>query len=252
MKSYYAKCLNCEKSVHVTNKKRPQKFCSHYCSREFKNKIPVIGIRSNLLKVIEEVSPTYAANGNPIRMVMCVCDCGNYRVKQLASVKSGIAKSCGCLNKVHIRKIQSAFLKHNLCGHPLHNAWGNMKQRCFNNKCKSWKYYGGRGVKICDEWVKDFKAFYNWAINNGWQKGLHLDKDILGDGLLYSPYTCCFITKSKNSENTRKVRYIDYDGVRMSLANLSKKYKLPRYVIIKRIKLNWDLYKVFNTPVKIK
>lgn len=252
MKSYYIKCPNCNGDVHVTNHIRPQQYCSHYCSRQFKKKIPVVGFKINRIEIVEEINPKYAANGNPIRMVKCVCVCGNYTVRTLTSVKTGNAKSCGCLNSEHIKKIQSKFIKHNLCWHPLHHAWRAMKQRCLNINNPSWKYYGGRGVKICSEWINDFCNFYDWAISSGWQEGLHLDKDIKGNGLLYSPGTCCFVTKRQNSQKTRKVRYIMVNGVEMSLYDLSIKFGLNRHVIIKRLKLGWDLDKTLNTPVKTK
>lgn len=252
MKTHYEKCLNCENMVHVTNRQRPQRFCSHYCSRDFKKKIPVVGFKVNRLEIVEELYPNMGTNGKLIRMVRCLCKCGNYSIKTLTSVKSGVAKSCGCLSREHIIKIQSLFIKHNLCRHPLHSAWGAMKQRCLNPNHPSWEYYGGRGVKIYEEWINDFKSFYDWAISAGWEKGLQLDKDIKGDGFLYSPNTCCFVTKRQNSQKTRKVRYIMVNGVETSLYDLSIKFGLKRYVIIKRLKLGWDLDKTLTTPVKTK
>jgi len=87
-----------------------------------------------------------------------------------------------------------------LITHPLYQVWAGIKDRCYNTNCKTFNRYGGRGVVICEEWKNNFKKFYDWAINNGWEQGLEIDKDVkakeLGiPPLLYSPEMCCFVTK---------------------------------------------------------
>lgn len=250
MKTYYAKCLNCDNNVHVTNKKRPQRFCSHNCYMEFNKDVSYVGFKVNYLEVIGDDIPRYNKKGHPIRMVKCLCVCGRFSIKTLTSVKTGLAKSCGCFSKEYIKKAQFSNIKHGLCRHPLYIAWIAMRQRCYNVNYIGYKYYGGRGVIVCDEWNNSFNCFYEWGISHGWQKGLHLDKDIKGNGLVYSPETCCFVTKSDNGKKTRKIRYILLDGVETSLSDLSKRFYLKRYVIIKRLKLGWDLNKTLTTPVK--
>ena len=98
----------------------------------------------------------------------------------------------------------SYLYKHGLSKDPLYSRWKTMKQRCYNPKCKSYKNYGGRGIQVCQEWKNDFLAFYNWAINNGYQKELEIDrKDNDGN---YTPENCRFVTRSKNNKNRRKKR----------------------------------------------
>lgn len=81
---------------------------------------------------------------------------------------------------------------HGLNDHPLYRKWNGFKTRCYNKNNPKYHRYGGRGVIVCNEWVNNFKAFYDWAILNGWEEGLQIDKDIkahkLGkEGLIYSP-----------------------------------------------------------------
>lgn len=139
--------------------------------------------------------------------------------------------------------------EHGLTNHKLFTVWWNMKQRCYDPKQTNYKNYGGRGVKVCDEWISDFKAFYDWAINNGWKYGLHIDKDIIGDGKLYSPDTCCFVTRKEN--NNRKRSNVIYNGKRQSLSELSKEYKIHYPLLILRIKLGWSLEESLLTPVRL-
>ena len=54
----------------------------------------------------------------------------------------------------------------------LHRTWTNMKQRCHNPKNDDYSYYGARGIKVCDEWVNDFKAFYDWSMSHGYEEHL--------------------------------------------------------------------------------
>ena len=77
--------------------------------------------------------------------------------------------------------------------------FSGMKQRCYNPNCKSYPLWGGKGIKICDEWLNDPKKFDIWAINNGWQDGLTIDRiDSKGN---YTPENCRWVTREDNGRN---------------------------------------------------
>ena len=130
-----------------------------------------------------------------------LCECGVIKELDMACVNSGNTKSCGCLRK-ELRKV-NPITKHNMSAHPLYSVWDGIKSRCYNKNHTGYSYYGGRGVEMCDEWRKDFKAFYEWAIDNGWRRGLQVDKDIKGTGLMYSPNDCLIVTPKQNSARRR-------------------------------------------------
>lgn len=94
----------------------------------------------------------------------------------------------------------------------LYGVWRAMHQRCFDKTSKSYHRYGGRGVTICPAWYKNFNAFEEWALTNGWQQGLQLDKDIKSNMLgisppVYSPDTCQFITRKHNSLHSSATKF---------------------------------------------
>ena len=86
-------------------------------------------------------------------------------------------------------------------------VWCGMKGRCYGVNNSAYRYYGLKGVTVCDEWINDFEAFEKWAFANGWKKGLHIDKDLIceRDGIspkIYSPQTCIIVSKGVNSNIT--------------------------------------------------
>lgn len=82
----------------------------------------------------------------------------------------------------------------------LRKAYYNMKARCYNPAHPQYRMYGAKGVRICDWWLgpDGFTHFRQWALGNGYSEGLHLDKDKLGNGSIYSPLTCCWLSPKEN------------------------------------------------------
>ena len=80
--------------------------------------------------------------------------------------------------------------------HSIYNKWSGMKQRCYNPNNKHYKDYSSKGIDVCPEWLNDSKAFFEWAVENGWRKGLWLDRIDKDKG--YSPDNCVFISKRTN------------------------------------------------------
>jgi hypothetical protein len=100
---------------------------------------------------------------------------------------------------------------HGMANTHIYAVWMNMKARCNNPNGKDYRYYGGRGIRVCDEWG-DFVNFKKWADENGYDQSLEIDrKDNNGD---YSPANCRFITHAINSRNRSRGRQWIIDGVR--------------------------------------
>jgi hypothetical protein len=124
-----------------------------------------------------------------------------------------------------------------------------MKRRAYDKNNKQFKNYGGRGVVVCEAWKNDFKSFYDWAISNGWRKGLELDKDKLAPqqlGDIYSPEFCSFLTPQENSWNTSKNRLIEYKGTIKCLAEWAKELGINYKALHARLAVGWSVDKAFT------
>lgn len=127
---------------------------------------------------------------------LCHCDCGNDCVVNAHELIAHDTSSCGC-----IRKERNNNTKHGKRWTKLYGVWLEIKQRCNNSRCKSYKYYGAKGVIICQEWSGDFMNFHNWAMNNGYTEGLTIDRiNPFGN---YEPSNCRWITIQEQARNKR-------------------------------------------------
>ena len=132
----------------------------------------------------------------------CLCDCGNIVHAVGCDLTRGHTKSCGCLRRA---KITEYNIKHGLSHIRIHTIWCGMKERCYNPNATNYQYYGGKGIAICEEWLHDFQAFYDWAVANGYREGLSIDrKDSDGN---YCPQNCMWITRSENTTRANIKRW---------------------------------------------
>lgn len=179
------------------------------------------------------------------------CVCGNIKAIREHEVRTLKVLSCGCL----ISKTQKELhLTHGLSKHPLYGVWKAMVDRCHNPGNKQFPDYGALGIVVCEVWRNDFVSFYDWCLNNGWKRGLHLDKDYIpmkrGEKpKLYSPETCCFLVRKRNNAHKKNSIMVEFNGVMISLVEVAEKYGLrPRFVRGRMKKFNWDLNKALITP----
>lgn len=132
----------------------------------------------------------------------CQCDCGNEVFVPGRSLRAGMTKSCGCFQRESRYDKSKAYRKHGMAKTRIYSIWNSMRDRCNNPNCSGYEHYGARGIKVCDEWNKDFCLFYVWAINNGYTDSLTIDRmDVNGD---YTPTNCRFVDMSVQQFNKRK------------------------------------------------
>ncbi len=133
----------------------------------------------------------------------CVCDCGNVVYVDSYFLKAGKTKSCGCLKREMISALNRKHEGKKL--HPrLYRIWLNMRTRCMNPKYKEFDRYGGRGIRICDEW-NDFSAFCSWSLSHGYSDGLTIER-VDNDGN-YEPSNCAWIPLADQARNKGKRRW---------------------------------------------
>lgn len=138
------------------------------------------------------------------------CFCGKEFVTMIAKVKCGHTKSCGCYNK---HRVQETLSKGARAGTRLYKIYKGIKQRCYNSRNKWYSRYGGRGIKLCNDW-KDYEVFKKWAMENGYKSNLTIDRK--NSDLGYFPENCRWITQSdqvlNKAHNPRKHK-TPYKGV---------------------------------------
>lgn len=180
----------------------------------------------------------------------CKCNkCGrefeNSIVDYRKRVKKGIKTvTCGCYD----RHYDNFFYKNGLSKTRQRFIYNNMKARCYNKKDKRYKDYGGRGIKICDEWLNDFIDFYNWAMDNGYNDDLTIDR-INNDGN-YEPNNCRWITLKEQINNRRNTVFIEYNGTKKPLTEWAREYNIPINTLRKRLSTGWDIETALNKKVK--
>lgn len=184
------------------------------------------------------------SNKNGRALWLCQCDCGNTKTIIASSLLNGLTISCGCYNKEHSKEIHS---KHKQSYSKLYKVWNAMKTRCYNRNFMYYCNYGGRGIKICDEW-KDFINFYNWAIQNGYKEGLTIDRINNDDD--YKPNNCRWITRKQQNNNMRKNILIEYNGKKQTISEWANEYNLSRVALYYRLKRKWDIEKALTTTLQ--
>lgn len=135
-----------------------------------------------------------------VAFVDCVCVCGSTKKVIVKSLIHGRSKSCGCL---HNELLTDRNTTHGKCGSTEYSAWQNMKHRCYDESNDFYRDYGARGIKVCDEWLHDFKSFYDYVGDKPSPK--HSIDRIDNDGN-YEPGNVRWTTSDIQGQNTRLKR----------------------------------------------
>lgn len=196
----------------------------------------LVGKKFGRLTVVSREENIRSNTGRSHVMYMCKCDCGNSVVIKAENLRSGNTKSCGCLEK-EINKEKST--KHGMTHNRLYNVWQGMKLRCYDKNHKAYKNYGGRGITVCDEWLHDFQAFYDWSMSNGYDENAPhgqctIDRKDNNKG--YSPENCQWVTMKEQQMNKRNNYIVSYKGQDVPLSAVAEQEKIDRDTLASRLK----------------
>lgn len=210
------------------------------CSKKGKIRKNLIGKRFGKLVVVELDS---IKDGESYWR--CECDCGNDVIVSRGHLKSGITKSCGCMHKEVMVKRNTT---HGLTNTRLFKIWQGILNRCNNVHSKFYYRYGGRGIKVCDEWKDNFMSFYNWSMENGYKDDLTIDRiEVNGD---YEPNNCQWTTRKEQARNTSRNIKILVDGQELTTWEIEKEYNIPMDIVRERYYRGWSGNRIVNTPVR--
>lgn len=135
---------------------------------------------------------------------LCKCDCGNVKIVLSSSLVNGSTTSCGCAQKEAAAETGRSTATHGQSKTSLYYVWRGIINRTENMDCDHYQWYGGRGIKMCHEWRDDYTAFRDWAMENGYKKGLSIDR--IDNNKDYSPDNCQWISISENVKKSLKER----------------------------------------------
>lgn len=164
---------------------------------------------------------------------LCKCDCGKEVVCYQYNLERGTSTSCGCLRSYYAKKTRSC---HGESTSKFYKKWSSIKTRCYNKNTPCYKNYGGRGIKMCDEWL-DFWNFREWAYKNGYSEGLTLERiDVNGN---YEPSNCKWIPMEEQAINKRNNSFIEYGGKKQTISQWSKELGVGKEVLSYRYRAGW-------------
>ena len=187
----------------------------------------------------------------------CVCDCGVQTDVPIMHLRSGNTTSCGCVQAIQRSKnghstiaiVQAKNIKHGYTksGKKLiYRVWQGIKERCLNPKNKSYKDYGGRGIKVCERWMK----FENFIADMGDRpSNLYSIERRDNDGD-YEPGNCCWVQKRQQARNSRNNRIIEYNGKSQTLIEWAEELGMTYRTLVTRLHRGWSVERALSTRIK--
>ena len=189
--------------------------------------------------------PIIRKDGRKKTAFVCRCDCGNEVVVAGSNLKNGNTQSCGCTRR---EKIGAFNRSHGKSHTRLYAIWCRMKQRCTNPKTNEYGFYGGRGIKVCDEWANSFDAFESWALNAGYDDSLTIDR--IDTDLSYTPENCRWVSRKEQSNNKRDNHKLTFDGKTQTISMWAEETGIDRRAITQRLKRGWSVEDALTRPIR--
>lgn len=172
----------------------------------------------------------------------CKCECGTLKTIHANTLRNGDSKSCGCLRDEIARAKQTT---HGMRGTRTYDTWRGIKGRCLNKDDKAYLDYGGRGVTVCDHWLKFENFFADMGVR---PEGLTIDrKDNDGD---YTPENCRWATQKEQCNNRRNNRIIEYNGEKKTLTAWAEFIGIGWSTLHQRLEKGWSVERALTTPLQ--
>lgn len=181
-----------------------------------------------------------APNKGKATMWRCRCYCGTEKIVHGTSLKSG--KSAMCRKCSYLSRKPRL---HGLSHHPLYRIWQRIKSSTTNPNHQDYEWYGGKGVRVCEEWFDDFLKFYEWSISNGYQPGLTIDRiEVNGD---YEPSNCRWVPFKEQTLNRTDNVWLTHDGITRTIHEWSQITGIKPSTLYARYHRGWPPTKILST-----
>lgn len=206
------------------------------------NAIDITGQKFGKLFVVKRCG---SANGQALWL--CRCDCGNMSTVRGYQLRHGLIYTCGKCEKNHGKITHGMTVEKEA---RIYRTWINMKDRCGNPKYIGYHNYGGRGITVCPEWVGKggFERFYEWAMENGYNDALTIDRIDGEKG--YCPENCKWSTTAEQSLHKRTNRIIEIGGRTQTITEWSREYGMRTDTVAYRIKHGMSAIEALTMPLR--
>ena len=213
-----------------------------------KVKDDLTGMVFGRLTVLKQIEDHVFPSGQHHSRWLCECSCQDHNIIEVvgSNLKRGNTTSCGCvykemlptLNKTHGDSRRER----------LYTIWANMKARCFNPNSKDYKAYGGRGITVCQEWKDNYVAFKKWAIQNGYDNKLTIDRiDVNKD---YEPSNCRWTDMVVQENNRTNNHMLEFGGESHTILEWSRITEINPNTICTRLRRGWSIQKTLTIKPK--
>jgi hypothetical protein len=172
-----------------------------------------------------------------------ICACGSFINVVAGDLKSGHTKSCGCLNK---EKVIERNTTHGMAYNPLYYIWYEMINRCYNTNHKSYKYYGAKGIKVCQRWLDSLENFIE---DMGERPESYTVERVNRKGD-YCKENCIWATRKVQQNNTSRNVWLEFKEEKKTIAQWAYFYGIPYNTLWQRLKVGWSIEKALTIKVK--
>lgn len=210
-----------------------------------KVKESLVGQVFGRLTVLEQVEDHVLPSGQHQAQWLCECSCSEHnRIKAIGSnLNRGNTSSCGCLYKETRRTINKTHGDSRR--KRLYTIWANMKSRCFNKNNDDYETYGGRGITVCEEWKEDYVEFKEWALNNGYNNSLTIDRINVDKN--YNPSNCRWVNMVTQENNRTNNHMLDLNGESHTVQEWSRITGINANTLYTRLSRGWSIEKALTT-----
>lgn len=229
--------------VLTMNEEQPSPTATHSSVDTMRGRQDLTGKKFHRWTVIKWHHFTPRGKETPFHHWECRCECGKTKLVEQYTLTMGTSKSCGCM----MREIVSTHGKsRGENKHRLYSTWTGMRNRCNCPNNSKYYRYGGRGIKVDPRW-DDFQTFLDDMLPT-WKEGLTLDRKE-NDGN-YCKENCQWSTKIEQVNNTKKNRFVEYNGERMTVAQWARKMNISYPTLMGRLNTGWPVHEALNTKAR--
>lgn len=178
------------------------------------------------------------------------CDCGALCSRPSRYIRRSSVPSCGCYESEAKAANGAKNRRHGMAtqgtlDRRLYDVYRQMIRRCYDPKCKDFPAWGGRGIAVCEPWKSSVLIFSEWAKGSGYRAGVTIERQDNDQG--YSPDNCTWIPNAEQARNTRRIRWLEFNGKRQSVADWARETGMPYRRIMARLNMGWSIERVFES-----